>query len=448
MNTSKNPADKAASLQAAQLMDRLRSATARRAGDERRFTKALKRQHVNHLSKDEAVQLARNMDVILEKRKAQIGRRQGVLCEKAFGATSSRELYRLRLAEGEDPARKQPRRSFGPYQMLAQAVAAMTGEPSTKVLRELVARTRFDELQAKMAEWDRIDAVAAHLQDLVDRLNDEFKWDELYQRTAEIRLATGGKLTWPLNSIEYHEPSPHDIAAGETEWFERKLRASCDPARLYYSDQGNRVAVGVKQQYIDNDQLQFNEFFFVPHAKVGYINVWDLPTRSEDPFKYQVERRKHISSARENPDWLREPEIGWDSDRREPKGQLDGPCKPATQHYTWLIAYPSPLGSRVVVPALYTAGEESGAWLMPLDRHTLAAVEDAVWLDLEHESDLVERLETLLGADQADGICPLELDLRQTGSWLAHNPVLSWEAQQHARRKNMLNRARSGPVRG
>jgi hypothetical protein len=170
MNTSKNPADKAAALQPAQLMDRLRAATARRAGDERRFTKALKRQHVDRLSADEAIQLARNMDVILNKRKAQIGRRLGVLCEKAFGATSSRELYRLRLAEGEDPGRKQLRRSFGPYRMLAQAVADMTGEPQTKVLRELVVWTRFDELQAKMAEWDRIDAVATHLQDLVDRL--------------------------------------------------------------------------------------------------------------------------------------------------------------------------------------------------------------------------------------------------------------------------------------
>ena len=48
------------------------------------------------------------------------------------------------------------------------------------------------ELQAKMAHWDRIEAVASHLQDLVDRLNDEFKWDEFYQRTAEVRLATGG----------------------------------------------------------------------------------------------------------------------------------------------------------------------------------------------------------------------------------------------------------------
>jgi hypothetical protein len=33
-------------------MDRLRAATARRAGDERCFTKALKRQHVDHLSVD------------------------------------------------------------------------------------------------------------------------------------------------------------------------------------------------------------------------------------------------------------------------------------------------------------------------------------------------------------------------------------------------------------
>ena len=55
-------------------MDRIRSETVRRAGDERRFTNALKRQHVAHLSGDEAAQLARNMDVMLSKRKAQLGR--------------------------------------------------------------------------------------------------------------------------------------------------------------------------------------------------------------------------------------------------------------------------------------------------------------------------------------------------------------------------------------
>jgi hypothetical protein len=444
MNFPKSAADKSAGIQAAQLLDRLRTADVRRAGDERRYTKALKRLHADHLSADEAIQLAKNMDVILDKRKVRIGRRLGVLCEKAFSATSSRELYRLRLAEDEDPVKKQLRRSFGKYRVLAQTVAAMTGEPQTKVLRELVERTRFDNLQARMAAWDRIDAVAALLQDLVDRLNDEFRWDELYQRTAEVRLATGGRLTWPL--AEHHELSAYEIATGETEFFERRLRASFDPARLYYSDQRDHSFDGVTAQYIDNDQLQSNEFFFVPHAKVGYINVWDLPKRADDPVNYQIERRKCVSSARKDTNTLREPNIGWDSDRREPRGQLDGSSAPAPQYYTWLIAYPSPLSSQVVVPALYTAGEESGAWLMPLDRHTLAAIEDAVWLDLHGESDLVERLETLLGADQTDGICPLESDLRQTGPWLAQNPVLTWGSRQHARRENMLNRARSDPV--
>ena len=255
------------------------------------------------------------------------------------------------------------------------------------------------------------------------------------------------KLTWPLHTNEYYEPPAGEISAEEAEWFERKLRASCDPASLYYSNRRDHAFDGVKQQYIDNDQLQFNEFFFVPHAKVGYINFWDLPSRSEEPGKYQTERRKIISGVRENPECLRDPEIGWDSDRQEPIGQVDGSGEPATEYYTWLIAYPSPLGSKHIVPALYMPGEESGAWLMPLDRRNLAAVEDAVWLDLEREGDLIERLETLLGADQTDGICPLERDLRQTGTWLARNPVLAWQALQQTRRENMLNRARSDPVR-
>lgn len=444
MNTSKYTSDKTAAL----LMQRLRTATTRRASDERQFTKALKRQHSNHLSPNEAVQLARNVNAILNKRKEPIGRRLGVLCESAFAATSSKELYRLRLADDENPDVKQLRRSFGPYRLLAQAVAEMTGEPQTKVLRELVCWTRFDALQSqsKFAQWDRVDVLAAHLHDLVDRLNDEFRWDELYKRTSEARMASGGKLTWPLYSNEYYAPPIYETTSEDTEWYKRKLHASCDPARHYYSDQRNYNIPGSKHQYIDNDQLQCNEFFFVPHARVGYINVWDLPTRSEDSFKYEKERRKYVSNARANPASLSEPNIGWDSERLMPKGQLDGPGEPEARYYTWLIAYPSPLDSGHIVPALYTAGEEGGAWLMPLEQATLAAVADAVWLDLEHECDLIERLENLLGADQQHDICSLERDLRATGPWLAHNPALAWEAQQHKRRMNMLNRARNGPT--
>jgi hypothetical protein len=452
MNSPKEAADKAAGLQAAQLMDRLRAATARREGDERRFTNALKRQHVDHLSADEAVQLARNMDVILSKRKAQIGRRLGVLCEKAFSATSSRELYRLRLAEGEDPGKKQLRRSFGPYRVLAQAVAAMTGEPQTKVLRELVGRTRFDELQAKLAEWDRVDAVAGLLRDLVDRLNEEFGWSALYRRTAEVRVASGGKLTWPLQPNEYYEPSPQEIAAKETESFERKLQASVDPARMYYADGSERAASGISKQYIDNDQLQDERFFFVPHARVGYLAAWDLPKRSEEPLLYHLLRAESIAWERKEPDGMKEPEIGWDAERQEPTGHVDGGariyCGSTTQSYAWLIAYPSPLDHGTIVPALYVPGEETGAWLMPLDRSTLAAVEDGIWLDRENDSTLIERLEVLLGADQTDGMCPLERDLRLTGPWLALNPVLAWEARHRERHRNMLNRARSSPHSG
>lgn len=449
MTTANNSSLKTAGLQAAQLMDRLRAATTRREGDERRFANALKRQHVHHLSEDEAIQLASNMDVILSKRKAQIGRRLGVLCEKAFGATSSRELYRLRLAEGEDAGKKQPRRSFRPYRLLAQAVAAMTGEPQTKVLRELVARTRFDELQAKMAEWDRVDAVAGLLQDLVDRLDEEFGWSALYRRTAEVRLASGGKLTWPLQPTEYHEPSAYEIAAKETESFERKLHASVDPSRMYYAGLSELTASGIARQYFENDQLQSERFFFVPHARVGYIVAWDLPKQSEEPLAYHLNRAKEIAWERREPDGMKEPEIGWDTERQEPTGHVDGGASnyggSTTQSCAWLVAYPSPLDHGKVVPALYVPGEEAGAWLMPLDRSTLAAVEDCIWLDKDSDSTLIERLEVLLGADQTDGMCPLERDFRVTGSWLALNPVLAWEARHRARHRNMLNRARSSP---
>lgn len=449
MNTSNNPAEKSARSQAELLMERLRATRARRDGDELRFTKALKRQHVDHLSLDEAVQLARNMDALLSRRKPQIGRRLGVLCEEAFRATSSRELYELRLAEGKDPGKKQLRRSFRRYRVLAEAVAKMTGEPQTKVLRELVVRTRFDNLQANLAVWDRVDAVAGLLQDLVDRLNEVFGWSALYRRTAEVRLASGGKLTWPLQPNKYYEPSPQEMAAKETASFDRKLQASVDPTRMYYADQSELAASSIAKHYFDNDQLQDESFFFVPHAKVGYLIAWDLPKRSEDPLDYHVQRASSIAWEREESDGMKEPEIGWDAERQEPKGHVDGGariyCGSTTQSYAWLIAYPSPLDHGKIVPALYRPGEETGAWLMPLDRSTLAAVEDGIWLDRENNSTLIERLEVLLGADQTDGMCPLERDLRLTGSWLALNPVLAWEACQRERYQNMLNRARSSP---
>lgn len=314
------------------------------------------------------------------------------------------------------------------------------------MLRELVGRTRFDELQSKMAEWDRIDAVAGLLQDLVDRLNEEFGWSALYRRTAEVRLASGGKLTWPLQPNEYHEPSPQEIAAKETESFERKLQASVDPACAYYAGRSELVA-SISKQYFDNDQLQDESFFFVPHAKVGYLIAWDLPKRSEDLLRYHVQRAESIAWEREEPDGMKEPEIGWDAERQDPKGHVDGGariyCGSTTQSYAWLIAYPSPMDHGTIMPALYRPGEDAGAWLMPLNRSTLAAVEDGIWLNRETDSTLLERLEVLLGADQTAGMCPLEQDLRLTGSWLAFNPVLTWEARQRERHRNMLDRARS-----
>lgn len=444
MNTPEYPSDKASNAQAAHLLDRLRAGTVRRAADERNYTTALKRKDANHLTAVEAVRLARNMDCILTKRKAQIGRRLGKLCEEAFGATSSKELYKLRLPEehiGTDRS-KELRRTLGPYRLLAEAVAALTEEPPNKVLRELMAETRFDQLQSKVARWDRIDAVAAHLKDLVDRLNDEFMWDKLYERVVQVRLESGGKLTWPLQPNDYYE-------SAEPETFENKLLSSLDPTRMFYSGSPDHAVSSYSKHFFENDQLQDENFFFVPHARVGYVVAWDLPLRTEDPLGYHKRRAEEIAWQRQAEDGLKEPEIAWDDERKVPKGHVDGGahiyCGPTTQSYVWLIAYPSPLRNESVVPALYRPGEDTGAWLMPLDRKSLVAVEDGIWLDNQCDSSLLERLEILLGADQTDGICPLERDLRLTGSWLAHNPVLAWEARQRERQKNMLDRARRSP---
>lgn len=185
-------------------------------------------------------------------------------------------------------------------------------------------------------------------------------------------------------------------------------------------------------------QLQDDEFFYVPHAAIGHLVLWDLPDPRKDMAAYRVARDRALMHMRASGDCGIQPVDDWDADRQRPVGQTSsGPEDTPLQHYFWLLAYPDPHGQGVV-PCLYQPCEDSGAFLMPLDTRSLAWLSQALWLDADKHLPFLDRLEELLTDFDQAGMCSFERQLRRTAKWLEFNPVLTKHAAVQARRERLI----------
>jgi len=424
-----------------QLLARFRLAGAARKIHERQFGKVvrkLKRDHENKLTIAQAVEFATRLDEILAVREVKLAGRKGQLLKSALGpGVGSNELYRLRLPAGADPGKRKPRLDFLKYEQIVTGLCAITGEPIDRLRGELLRGTSRDPLHGAEDRWSDIDVVVAALEDIVDRLSDRHRWAVDFQRTATVRLQSCGRLHWPLHEPEKSPPEDDLDSSIYKEWRSR-MAATVDAQQMFYwvrpyEAELNPSGAGSGQRrscaaYIDAGHLQGADFFFVPHACIGQTLLWDLPTAHADPTAHQIARVTQLAQYRVGAN-LQPPGDEWDAASQAPRGQLDPVNRSDLQYTTWLIAYPHHLDHSRIVPALYQAGEEGGAWLMPIDSDSLAAVADAVWYDVERDLTLLERLKELLLAPDGEGASIIERALDRTGPWLAHNPVLAHAAK-------------------
>ncbi|QOQ83817.1 hypothetical protein INP81_08280 [Comamonas thiooxydans] len=232
----------------------------------------------------------------------------------------------------------------------------------------------------------------------------------------------------------------------ETEELRATLEMAADPEQAYYqlkNNHGRRLDAhrGWWTNWHDCGHLQDDEFFYVPHAPLGHALIWDLPYRRNDPIAYQLAVHQQLADIRSVPENLKLPYDDWDDITKRPVGQTinRSDMNAALQYHFWLLAYPHPDGSGVV-PTLYQAGEEGGAYVAPLDMNIIDMLRDAVWVTTDSHESMLDRLTTLLtdGGDDPQG-CSIERALRRTATWLPHNPVLK-RHQAQSERSRALDR--------
>jgi hypothetical protein len=77
----------------------------------------------------------------------------------------------------------------------------------------------------------------------------------------------------------------------------------------------------------------------------------------------------------------------------------------------------------------HRAGIDPGPYLLPLDIRNLDIFRDAIWLNEKEHMPAFERIKELLG--YRPGACSvIEDGLRQTASWLDHNPIFKIRRQK------------------
>jgi hypothetical protein len=405
------------------------------------------------MSADDANMIARNFYDYLDKKWPEILQKCGTkafLCDLAFsGARDSKELYRLTLSPGSDPARRSIRRDAYYFVKMFEAIANLL-EVSVGILAfEMLRGTSFECLLPNNGErWNDMAKIQVMLQRIVDDIDREFGLYQLYQRTAQLKISgleNGETDAWPLNGLEWYLFDLDDES--NVEKYRVARQAAIDPSQAYY--QRNQV-FGTRRDAenqpswwfygFDTNVLQEESFFYVPHAPLGIVAIWDLPDRAKDAAAYDIAVAREVAK-------LRDPILGYvdcepDDDWSEywkcPLGQLsvkDSGAFPMP-HYMWLLIYPHPDGGRLA-PVLYQATEEGGAYLLPIDIQVLDMLHDVVWVSKTEQMPLYKRLEQLLlDTDQA-GMSSLERSLRRTATWLQHNPILKRAIREEEKKQQL-----------
>ena len=285
------------------------------------------------------------------------------------------------------------------------------------------------------------------LQRIVDDIDKELGLYQLYQRTAQLKctgLMNGKTDAWPLWDLELYLPCTNDKS--EIENYRLAREAAIDPSQAYYRRNqafGARRDVETQPSWwvygFDSNVYQGDLFFYVPHAPIGYVLIWDLPDRAKDPAAYEIAVAREVAEMRDPTLGCidLEPVDGWSEELKFPYGQTaTATAEIPLQYYMWLLIYPHPDGGRLA-PVLFQAGEEGGAYLLPIDIQALDMLHDVVWVSKTEVKPLYKRLEQLLLDADKEGMSSLERSLRRTATWLQHNPILQCAFREEEERQRL-----------
>lgn len=415
------------------------------------------------LTRHDASVLASNLFAFLNEckpRLKQLGVSKGEVCRRA-GLTPSKTrklpedakpLSRLTLRPDPTDARKRDI-YVGPekYVALIDVVTKALGDNVELVADRLLRGTSLHRFSKSPVEWSDLEKVQARLQAIVDDLDRDFDLSTTYRRTAGLKsrwITEGGHMGWPLYDLSLYTDFNGSSSTEEIECYRAECAAAADLNQAYYHRNeyvGRRIQWGGWWLFgFESNALLSDKFFFIPHAPLGHVLMWDLPDRRSDRARYDVAVKKQVAYKHQ----LVDPKDDWDEAQGRPIGQTEsGIHDRHLQEHFWLLAYPHP-ASNALVPTLYVPGEEGGAYMLPLDTDALDMLSNAVWVSRTRECNVIDWLKATLIDIGADGLDPIERNLRRTAPWLLHNPILrrQSELEESSRRLDQVFRAEGRPV--
>ena len=377
---------------------------------------------------------------------------------------SSKELHRLTLPPGKNPTEVRLRRTADKYHRLIEAISKTTNESSSTLADRVLIGTSLHP--SGMKNLTETEMVQTALQRIVDKIDDEFAIHAKFMQIAELKTQLTGRTEaecWPLqpplspdelsemySSLSLKIPvtdsdvsdywrSTEDMKDKRYAFWKRQLSQEPDlldkkTGRISVQEETSLPAWPIVK---DSGGLQDTEFFYIPHAPLGVVEFANLPRRQESEYEYQ----KAVQHALDH--WRGGNEVfgkswveleytatdNWDSEKECPSGQIVfSPEHHRGTEFAWLVMYPMPDGSRLM-PMLYIAYQEGGPYLLPLDIRNLDIFRDAIWLNEKEHMPAFERIKELLG--YRPGTCSvIEDGLRQTASWLDHNPIFKIRRQK------------------
>lgn len=389
--------------------------------------------------------------------RGELCRRAG-LCGRAIKDTAdtlpedAKELYRLTLPPGADAQKRGIRVGAKKYLDLIETLTIVLGDSNEAVADQLLRGTSLHPMSRTADEWSDMDLVQMKLQRIVNDLDRDFDLLRTYRRTAELKskgIAEGGQLGWPLWSVGDDQLSDTP-SAEEIDTYRVNRLAAADINQAFYlrnQHYGQRTQ-GWFLYASETGALQSDEFFYVPHAPLGHVLIWDLPDRREDRVDYELAVKAQVQDAMRKPERLALPVDEWDLEKSCPTGQTGERTRNwELQQFFWLLAYPHPDG-KSLVPTLYCAGEEGGAYMAPLNMEVLEMLSDAVWVSPTKHCSVFDRLKEVLLEIGDDDFSAIERNMRRTATWLVENPILKLQHEREniSRRLDEVFRTETRPA--
>lgn len=365
--------------------------------------------------------------------------------QRAFGAhhTSSKELSVVMLPPGESAGKRGIRKDIRSYYLLIKAMAEVSGQNPLQLADTILRGTKLHPMaQIDAGTMSTLETMRAMLQTIVDKVDEQFGLLSIYQQTAAAKteaIQAGSRINWPLRDLELPDSDSKD----EMQSFREEREAASDPQKAFWRI-GDYFGVPGPFAYLyvgDISVVRNDSFFYIPHALLGHLLIWDLPDRRDDPVEFDLALEKEIAAVRSKQHYIDpdlEPRDEWDPAINCPKGQTDPIEANALQYNFWIVAYPDPAGQKLL-PCLYMPSAEEGTpYLIPIGIETLSMLQRTYWISRTECKPAFDRLVELLTEQNEDGENLILAGIRRTAPWLQFNPVLKAAAKK-AEAENRLN---------